>query len=65
MNYIRDRIARVFENCQSRGAFYHPNIASWEHEWIITWMEREPIELSASEIGLLEGIERAVLGAVR
>lgn len=61
---LRGRIARVYEQCWTRRGFFHPNVASWEYEWIVTWMERSPLVLSAPELEHLAGIERAVLGAV-
>ena len=62
---LRDRIASLFEECQTRGGLFHPNVASWECDWLLTWRDREPLQLDGFEIDRLCAIEQAVLGKVR
>ena len=62
MTILRDRLAAVIEECGLDVS--HPNLASWESEWIGIWMRREPLELSQAELERLEKIERLVLGVV-
>jgi hypothetical protein len=64
-NEMRDRIARVLEECHTKRGFFHRGVASWEYDWLLTWRDREPLSLSAQEDVLLQGIERIVLGPVR
>ena len=63
---LRDRLANVLEACTTCNGFNPPrSLASWEQEAVLTWRDRDPLVLSAYELGLLESIEALVLGRVR
>lgn len=63
MTLLTERLAKVIEECGP--AVSHPNLASWERDWLLTWQERTPLSLSAVELDCLGQIESIVLGRVR
>lgn len=66
---LRDRLARIIEECGTTLGWATRGISSWEQEYIAIWCERcstvQNFALTPPEEQLLANIERLVFGVVR
>lgn len=59
---IRDRIARVIEECDTPLGWAMRGVASWERDQLLALAQRYPIVPTRQEIFLLSRVEQQVFG---